>query len=204
MSSEGSVTEWLGQLKAGDPAAARKLWENYFQKLVALARKRLKDTPRTAADEEDIALSALHSLCRGAERGKFGQLLDRNDLWQLLIVITARKIFDLQKRVQRENRAIPKVAGPRAEDWQSSAEGGWGLEQIIGQEPTPEFAAKVAEEWQRLLDVLGHETLRSVAIWKMEGHTNEEIAPLLGVVTRTVERKLRVIRGLWEKFMIHE
>jgi DNA-directed RNA polymerase specialized sigma24 family protein len=204
MSSEGSVTQWIGQLKAGDPAAARKLWENYFQKLVVLARKRLKDTPRGVADEEDIALSALDSLCRGAERRQFRQLLDRDDLWQLLIVITARKVIDLKRREQRESRAVPKVAGRGLGDSQSSAEEGWGLEQIISQEPTPEFATQMAEECQRLLDVLGDETLRSVAIWKMEGHSNEEIAGLLGVVTRTVERKLRVIRGLWEKYIIHE
>jgi DNA-directed RNA polymerase specialized sigma24 family protein len=104
MSSEGSVSRWIDQLKAGDQAAAGKLWEGYFQKLVALARKRLKDTPRRAADEEDIALSAFDSLCRRAERGQFAQLLDRNDLWQLLVLITVRKVCDLKRREQREGR----------------------------------------------------------------------------------------------------
>jgi DNA-directed RNA polymerase specialized sigma24 family protein len=198
MSSEGSVSRWIDQLKAGDQAAARMLWEGYFQKLVALARKRLKNTPRRAADEEDIALSAFDSLCRRAERGQFAQLLDRNDLWQLLVLITVRKVCDLKRREQREGRAIPVAAGWPPDDSQASAEGGWSLEQIVGQEPTPELAAQMAEEWQRLLDRLGDNTLRSVAIKKMEGHTNEEIAGLLGVVPRTVERKLRLIRELWE------
>ena len=203
MSSEGSITGWIGGLKVGDPAAAQKLWESYFDKLVTLARKRLRDAPRGAADEEDIALSALDSFCRGAERGQFRQLLDRDDLWQLLIVITARKVIDLKRREQRGSRVVSQAASPGPDESQTSAEG-WSLEQIMGQEPTPEFAAQMAEESQRLLDVLGDETLRSVAIWKMEGHTNEEIARLLGVVTRTVERKLGVIRGLWEKFIVHE
>jgi hypothetical protein len=30
MSAPGSVTSWLVQLKAGDPAAAQPLWERYF------------------------------------------------------------------------------------------------------------------------------------------------------------------------------
>ena len=34
MSSDGSVTVWLGALKAGDHAAAQPLWERYFRKLV--------------------------------------------------------------------------------------------------------------------------------------------------------------------------
>ena len=49
-----------------------------------------------------------------------------------------------------------------------------------------------------MLDILGDEDLRGIARWKMEGHTNGEIAGKLGCLERTVERKLRVIRGLWE------
>ena len=37
-----------------------------------------------------------------------------------------------------------------------------------------------------------------MAVWKLEGHTNEEIAALLGRSVPTVERKLRLIRKLWE------
>jgi DNA-directed RNA polymerase specialized sigma24 family protein len=196
MSSEGSVSHWIEQLKAGDRAGVEKICESYFQKLVVLARKRLKGTPRRASDEEDIALSALDSLVRRAERGQFAQLLDRNDLWQLLIVITVRKVCDLKRAQQREDQAVVSVAPSRPDD--PSAEGSWGLEQIAAQEPTPELAAQIAEEWQRLLDRLGNDTLRTVAVKKMEGHTNDEIAGLLGVVPRTVERKLRLIRELWE------
>src|SRR4051794_24633865 len=74
MSSTGSVTHWLDHLQAGDPTAAEKLWDSYFQRLVALARARLQGVPRSAADEEDVALSAFDSFCRGAQRGRFPQL----------------------------------------------------------------------------------------------------------------------------------
>ncbi|MBV8234094.1 MAG: hypothetical protein JO075_00190, partial [Acidimicrobiia bacterium] len=80
------------------------------------------------------------------------------------------------------------------------ATSGAGLAQIIGREPSPEFAAQVADECRRLLDGLGDEGLRSVALWKMEGYTNAEIAARLGGVnTRTVERKLKTIRARWEE-----
>src|SRR5207237_8589108 len=91
MASKGSVTRWVGQLQAGDQEAAQHLWERYFRRLVGLARRKLRDAPRRAADEEDVALSAFDSFCRGAQRGRFPQLLDRDNLWRLLVVITARK-----------------------------------------------------------------------------------------------------------------
>jgi hypothetical protein len=80
MSSGGSVTHWIGLLKAGDQQAAQPLWERYFQQLVALARQRLRNMPRRATDEEDVALSAFDSFCRDACRGRFPQLGDRDDL----------------------------------------------------------------------------------------------------------------------------
>ena len=51
MSSEGSVTVWLNELKAGDDIAAQQLWNRYFARLVAFCRKTLADQPRRASDE---------------------------------------------------------------------------------------------------------------------------------------------------------
>jgi hypothetical protein len=109
MSSPGSVSLWIAQLKAGARDAARPLWENYFRRLVCLARDRLAGVPRRAADEEDVALSAFDSFCRAAERGCFPDLADRNDLWQLLVVITDRKACDLANYERRQRRGGGKV-----------------------------------------------------------------------------------------------
>jgi DNA-directed RNA polymerase specialized sigma24 family protein len=189
-SSTGSVTHWIGRLRAGDQAAAQPLWERYFGQLVGLARKRLQGGPRRAADEEDAALSAFDSVCRGIECLRFPQLVDRDDLWRLLVVITARKALALVRHENRKKRGGGKVqAGAESEQD--------ALAQVVGLEPSPAFAAQVAEECRRLLDLLGDTELRSIALWKMEGHTTEEIAAKLDCVPRTVERKLRVIRGLW-------
>jgi DNA-directed RNA polymerase specialized sigma24 family protein len=196
MSSDGSVTFWIGQLKAGDPAAAQRLWQGYFQRLVGLARKRLQGAPRRAADEEDVALSAFDSFCRGAARDRFPRLNDRDDLWQLLVMITARKAIDLRQHEGRRKRgggAAHVGAGP-GDDATSVGD---ALGQVIGREPTPEFAAQVAEECRRLLDLLDGAELRAIALAKMEGYTAEEIAEQLGCVPRTVERKLALIRRVW-------
>jgi DNA-directed RNA polymerase specialized sigma24 family protein len=197
MDSTGSVTHWISALKAGDEAAAEKLWERYFRRLVGLARKRLRMARRRAEDEEDVALSALDSLYRGARQGRFPRLTDRDDLWRLLVVITTRKAIDLRERERRVRRGGGKVRGesvfvtPTGSDER-------GLENVLGPEPTPEFVPLMAEECQRLLDKLANAKLRSVAVWKMEGHTNEEIAARLGCAVPTVERRLRMIRKCWD------
>src|SRR6516225_7466478 len=105
----GSVTHWIGRLRAGDQAAAQPLWQLYFRRLVGLARKRLQGTPRRAADEEDAALSAFDSVCRGIENLRFPQLVGRDDRWRLLVVITARKALDLARHETRQKRGGGKV-----------------------------------------------------------------------------------------------
>jgi RNA polymerase sigma factor (sigma-70 family) len=180
MSATDAVTLWISQVKEGDRSAVRRLLEHYFQRLVQLARARLQERPGLADYDEDVALSAFKSLCPGAERGRFPQLEDRDDLWRLLAVLTIREAIDLQRR-QRPEETV----------------GADDLVAFLSREPAPELAAEVADEYGRLLDRLGDAELRSVALWKVEGLTNEEIAGRLGCVVRSVERKLHRIRLLW-------
>jgi DNA-directed RNA polymerase specialized sigma24 family protein len=196
MSSEGSVTTWIGQLRAGDPAAAQLLWERYFLRLVGLARKRLQNARRRAADEEDVALSAFASFCRKAIAGQFPQLADRDDLWRLLVTITARKAAHLRRDEGRQKRGGGDVRS--LAQLSNSASGAEAvLEQLVDREPTPAFAALVAEESRRLLECLGDDQLRTIALCKLEGDTNDAIARKLGCVRATVQRKLTLIREIW-------
>jgi DNA-directed RNA polymerase specialized sigma24 family protein len=184
-----------------EQAAAQQLWERYFHQLVVLARNQLRGKPRAPADEEDVALSALDSFCRGAARGLFPQLVHRDSLWRLLVAITARKAFDVvrdERRLRRGGGAIP-VGAALADTGDSSL--GAGLEQALSREPDPAFAAELAEECHRLLDRLDSSELRAIALWKMEGYTDQEIAPKLGCVLRTVQRKVQLIRDLWTQEM---
>src|SRR5262249_1600276 len=143
-----------GQLQAGDPAAAQKLWERYFQRLVGLARKKLQDAPRLAADEEDVALSAFASFCQKATDGQFPQLADRDGLWRFLVTITARKAFHLRRDEGRQKRGGGHVLS--LAQLSGTASGTQPvLEQLVDPEPTPAFAALVAEESRRLLKCLG-------------------------------------------------
>jgi DNA-directed RNA polymerase specialized sigma24 family protein len=195
----GSVTGWIGDLKVGDEAAAAQLWQRYFESLVRLARGVLAThrARRGFEDEEDAALSAFDSFCAGSASGRFAKVGDRNDFWRLLVVITARKALDQVQRQRRLKRGGGKVADEAALIGAVGEEAGGPLDRIIGREPSPQFAAIFAEEVRARLDQLGDDTLRKIALRKMEGYTNEEIARELGCVTRSVERKLNVIRKAW-------
>jgi DNA-directed RNA polymerase specialized sigma24 family protein len=206
MAGQGSVSHWLDLLQTGDAAAAQPLWERYFQRLVGLARRKLQGTARVAADEEDVALSAFNSFCRSARSGRFPQLGDRDDLWRLLVLLTARKASHLRRDQGRQKRGggvlrrsgAKLPAGPHGAAAPPVADIA-PLEEIVGREPSPQFAAEVADECRRLLTALGDPDLEAVAVWKMEGYENAEIAIKLGCAPRTIERRLQLIRKLWEK-----
>ena len=112
-------------------------------------------------------------------------------------MITARKACAQVQRRTSQKRGGGQVLG-EADIRGSDRDGTGALDQVIGEEPTPEFATMVAEEFRRLLDALGDETLRRVALDRMEGYTNDEIAARLGCARRTVARRLELIRSIWE------
>jgi DNA-directed RNA polymerase specialized sigma24 family protein len=195
----GSVTRWIGDLRAGEPEAAQALWTRYFDRLVRLARKRLASRTDGAEDEEDAALSAFDSFCAGLARGRFNELVDRDDLWKLLVVITARKAaaqVDRHRALKRGGSWTRLDAG-HGPSGESSHAGDNFLAQVMAQEPTPEFAAMVAEETRLLLGRLGNDQLRQIALDRMEGYTSDEIADRLGCARRTVARRLDLIRQIW-------
>ena len=51
---------------------------------------------------------------------------------------------------------------------------------------------------QSLVPVVSERRLRLVALRKMEGYTNEEVAAQVGCAPATVERRLRLIRKRWK------
>ncbi len=193
MNSEGSITRWVHALrKSGDPDAARELWERYFQRLVAVARREVAKMPeRIAYDKEDVALSAFDVFCRGMKDGKYAGVRNRDELWRLLIVITVRKARDRAKRAAAKKRdAIPK-----------SLDGELTPEEIAGllsRERDPQLSALMAEECHRLLESLASDELEQVAMMKLDGYKNAEIAEQMGCTRQTVQRRLRLIREIWE------
>jgi DNA-directed RNA polymerase specialized sigma24 family protein len=213
MSGDGggsSVTIWIGDLKNGGDSAAQHLWERYCDKLLALARRdlRRKLPGGGIGDESDAVNSAFDSLCRGVGRGAYPRLDHRDDLWRLLVVLTRRKVADRVRYELAAKRGGGKVVHARDladEDGDDGSlnpvDGGrvprggvW-----IDADPSPEEVAIQVEEIQRLIDKLGNEKLRAIALAKLEGLTDEEVAERFTRSRKWVQRQKELIReGLRE------
>ncbi len=196
MNTDDEITLWLESLKEGDDRAADVLWKSYFEQLLRLARAKLSGISRRERDEEDVAISAMDSFFRGAKAGRFSNLSGRNDLWRLLVTITARKAALEARRQTRQKRGGGKVRGESVFA-QRDGDHGMGIQQVLGRTPSPELANIMAETCERLFLLLNDATLTNVALLKMEGHTNEEISRQLDCTVRTVERKVERIRQKW-------
>jgi RNA polymerase sigma factor (sigma-70 family) len=196
MSVPGSITALVERLQEGDQDAARLLWKRYYPRMVALARQKLKGSPPRMADEEDAALSAFNSFCRRAEQGHFPDLKDRDGLWALLVVLTARKAADLLRDHHRQKRGGGQVHGDSAVRLAEDDSSPGGFDNLASDDPTPDEAALLAEEVETLLARLCDPQLRQLAVWKLEGYTNAEIATRLDCSEPTVRRRLAIIRRL--------
>lgn len=187
MSPDETITGWIQGLKGGDEHAAARIWERFFGRVCALAERRLAGTPDAVHDAEDVALSAMHALYRGARDERFRQLEHRSDLWDVVAMITVRKSIDARRRHLVRRDALVGEPVP--------------LEGL----PDPDtLENEVDEEYVGVLCATGEELLaglepklREVALLRLEGHSNAEIAERIGRSVPTVERYLRRVRAAW-------
>lgn len=201
--TSGSITHLLKTLKDGDDRAAEEAFQAVYDRsyswLVAVARRTLDGSPRGAADEEDAVMNGLASFFRGVRENRFPNLYNRKNLSSLLISIVQRKAINQRNHLMARKRGGGKVRG-------GSALGQGDTDRpaaVSPQDPelSPVTAAEVCERIEHMFRQLDDDTLRHVAVMKLEGYTNIEIAKKLGKVERTVERKLRYIRRLWSDLL---
>jgi DNA-directed RNA polymerase specialized sigma24 family protein len=185
------VTQLFALVGQGDQAAATALWERFVPRLLGLARRTLASHPRLNGYADDVVQSVFASFFAQAQAGQF--VLDhRDDLWNLLGVMTVRKARQAIRREMAAKRGSEQVlneAGPSSHAGSPPA-----LEAVPTAQLGPEFDLIAEEMLANLPD-----ELRTVAVLRLMGHTNHQIANQLDWTLRKVERKLQLIRLRWEK-----
>jgi DNA-directed RNA polymerase specialized sigma24 family protein len=181
---EGSVTRIIPALQHGEEQAVQLLWERYFEPMLRVAEARLRGAPCRAGGAEDVAVAAFLRFCRDVQKqGRFPDLSSRDNLLRLLFRFTVCEAADFRKR---ETRRHEKVRG-------DSALGKAGFEPHAGREPPPEGQAQLASLLAKLPE--DELQLRSIALLRLEGFSNDEIAAARKLSRATVERRFDMIRG---------
>jgi DNA-directed RNA polymerase specialized sigma24 family protein len=197
----GSVTQLIQLLRSDDASerdqAARLIWGRYFPELLVLARNNLNRRIRRREDEEDVLQSMYKSFCLRQQRGLF-DLVGRDSLWNLLVKITLRKTRNTAKKHLRGKRNVGREDSIAHDDDAETAQ--WALEQMHAAAPSPAEAALLNEALEQRLEALDSPELQQIALWRLEGYSNQEIAARLDRTERSVERKMERIRRKWTAY----
>ena len=173
--------------------ASEKIWNRYFERLLRFATVRMRGMPKVVADEEDIALSVLESVCMQLRSREDGgtEYADESGVWSLLVLICKRKIAN---QYAYQNRGKREIA--RSESLFSDP---GLLSELQSQQIEPAQMLEFNESMDQLFALLEKDVLKQVALAKVHGFTNSDIASQLGCSLSTVERKLRLIREIWSR-----
>ena len=198
MSSNDSVCRLIEAIKAGNDDAAEELWQCYFPRLVEIARRRLASQRDPMIDGEDVALSVLDSFIEAARDDRFPELQDREGLWRLLRKMAFRKAID----VIRHNNCGKRKGAYESDLGIVSTESGMvqPMTHVRGNEPEPDWNVIMKESMQELLAQLNDPQREAIALMKLEGHTNKQIAARIDRSVPNVELKLRIIRKIWKDY----
>lgn len=180
-----TINDWIERFAADDDDAATPIVDACYDRLVRFARNRLKGLPPQIADDEGAVVSAFRSFFSGVRGRQYDRLENREDLWRVLATITARKAIAQYRRHWKQSGERDHVQ--RVPDF----------ERIASADPSPVEVAAFLDDCRARVDRLENETLRRIALLKLEGHTTGEIAERLGVHVRSVQRKLKLIETQW-------
>lgn len=191
MKSGDSVHEWIEGAEKGDSGSQEEIWARFFPELLRLARRHLQGRLRVG-DEEDVVLSVLQSYFVGAQENRFPEVRGGDELWRLLSRMTHRKAIDWLRHAGRQKRfAVGESALNLDAEHQPMSE-------VAGETRNPLLEIVAIDECRRLLSLLTTE-LQAIALRKLEGYTNQEIAGQLTCSLATVERRLKLIRDIWSQ-----
>ena len=194
-----SVTLLIRAIENDDEAAAHALFERYFARVTAFARRKLAADFRRVVDEEDVAIISFYDCLRRVRSGEHPPLKDRDELWWLLARITERKACDVVRKHLSARRGEGRVQGESVFIRPGSDVSDGGIASVPDPSAKHELATQLTEEIDRMINVLDDDNLRDIADLVLAGFSTAEIAELVDRTQRTVQRRLRMILDIWNQ-----
>jgi RNA polymerase sigma factor (sigma-70 family) len=184
MSADHSITALLSGVKRTDREAVHTLFDRCYNRVVAISLRKLGGAARRGFDQDDVANSAFREFLSRAAAGDFKKLENREDVWQVLTLLVGDKIGDRLRHEGRMKRGGGEPDVPLKE-----------IAEAISKLDGPSLEAEINDARQVFLANLPSDDHRRVAELLAEGRTHEEIAQVLNLSVRTVDRRVEDIRA---------
>jgi RNA polymerase sigma factor (sigma-70 family) len=187
-----SLSACLPKLLAGDDKTFDLAFQQFFERICLVVKQQFQNNKFRHADEEDIALSVFNALHQAIQNKKYEQLEDTRQLFNLLKTIAKNKAIGLLRAEESLKRGAGRLRGDSVFAKPDELVGnGWDM--VQGAEPAPDYIAALNDSWQNALGQLTAD-LQRIALLKIQGYENLEIAQELGISLSTVERRVAILK----------
>ncbi|QDV64933.1 RNA polymerase sigma factor [Crateriforma conspicua] len=179
MSFQPSDDLLVDRFRNGDERAADDLYERYAHRLIGLIASRMNERLRTRTEPEDVLQSVLRSVFMGVRSGQYNAP-EGATLWNLMSVIAVRKVRNHYRAMLTQRRDAKVFSLDDPESWDDA----------VGDESLQLFETSFRE----LIEPLRADEQQIVTL-RLQMHTVEEIAQIIGRSRRSVERILQNCRS---------
>ena len=179
---EASSKQLVDRWRHGDDEAATELFNRYFERLLRLVDSRLARHYRARFDAADICQSALRSMFRRVRAGEYSFEHD-GGVWALIAEIALNK---LRNRFRHEH-AYRRDPG-REQKLDPYDDSDIGFVHQLSREPSGEDVAVFRDLLTAVMKRLKPEERRYLVLQMRGGYSQQDIADILKLCTRTVRR----------------
>jgi DNA-directed RNA polymerase specialized sigma24 family protein len=205
------TTDLVDRLDRGDMTVFEPLVTRHEEKLRKVARQyRLRyGLSEAECGEDDAVIGAFGALWNVARSGKLEPVRTRGGYWKKICGLVQRQVRLARDRLRRKKRGgtgIGRTESHRPADQPKGREPAvppvprpHSFGEADGKRPSSAPAEKAvdhADEFAGFIKTLPAAYLGDILILMREGHTEEEIATLLGTSSRTIRRRLERIKAL--------
>ena len=146
---------------------------------------------------KDVSADILMKISRELSAGKHQELQNRNDLWVLLISIVEEYVVRRRDSRQQDDDFCPQELS--LTDYLTSCD--QDLELMLSKGNKYGNLHAILDQMEDLVAMVKDPTSKEIASLKLQGLSNREIGSRLGIVAKTVDRKMKKIVSRWTDYL---